>query len=34
MRMAPARVGYVDGVSKRERDLVRRLLDAGGTTYA
>jgi hypothetical protein len=32
--MAPARRGYVDRVSKRDRDVMRRLLDAGGTTYA
>ncbi|MBC7278696.1 MAG: endonuclease [Nocardioides sp.] len=32
--MRPARAGYVDRVSRGERDVMRRLLDAGGTTYA
>jgi hypothetical protein len=32
--MRPVASGYVDRVSKRDREMVRRLLDAGGTTYA
>ncbi|EGD41294.1 hypothetical protein NBCG_04456 [Nocardioidaceae bacterium Broad-1] len=32
--MGPAPGGYVGRVSRRELDLVRRLLDAAGTTYS
>lgn len=32
--MRPGRRGYLGAVSKGEREVVRRLLDAGGTTYA